>query len=143
MTYLGLAFGPSLAGWLTQTISWRAAFYINVPIGVVALAAGQLVHPVAVPPETAETFDFSGALVFMVGLVPLLLRSTWDTPGAGYPGSRDAAGRQPVVAGCVRAPGTPHPLPDARPVAVSAAGFLGLGGRRNPQLYLHGHASVS
>src|SRR6201987_6399833 len=29
--------GPTLGGWLTDTYSWRYAFYINIPIGMLAL----------------------------------------------------------------------------------------------------------
>src|ERR1700746_2090924 len=29
--------GPTLGGWLTETYSWRWAFYINIPIGVLAI----------------------------------------------------------------------------------------------------------
>src|SRR5438309_4422595 len=29
--------GPTLGGWLTDTYSWRWAFYINIPIGVIAM----------------------------------------------------------------------------------------------------------
>ena len=29
--------GPTLGGWLTDTYSWRYAFYINIPIGIAAL----------------------------------------------------------------------------------------------------------
>ena len=37
--------GPTLGGWLTDTYSWRWAFYINIPIGVVAiLMLLQFVH---------------------------------------------------------------------------------------------------
>ena len=38
MTYLGLAFGPALGGWLAHTFGWRSAFYVNVPVGAAALA---------------------------------------------------------------------------------------------------------
>src|SRR5229473_2142885 len=40
MTYLGLTVGPSLGGFLAQHWSWRAIFYINVPVGAVALLLG-------------------------------------------------------------------------------------------------------
>ena len=38
MTSLAIIAGPLLGGWLVQTVSWRAIFYINVPIAVATLA---------------------------------------------------------------------------------------------------------
>ncbi len=73
MTYLGLMVGPSLGGFLTQRISWRAVFYINIPVGLLAL----ILSIVFVPAFSSETkegkFDFRGAAVFMAGLISLLL----------------------------------------------------------------------
>src|ERR1700760_1157730 len=45
MTLFGLAallapvVGPTLGGWITDNYSWRWVFYINVPVGLIALAA--------------------------------------------------------------------------------------------------------
>jgi MFS transporter, DHA2 family, multidrug resistance protein len=45
MTLFGLAallapvIGPTLGGWITDSYSWRWVFYINVPVGLLALAA--------------------------------------------------------------------------------------------------------
>ena len=37
--------GPTLGGWLTDTYSWRYAFYINIPVGLLALVMiGRFVH---------------------------------------------------------------------------------------------------
>lgn len=72
MTYLGLAIGPALGGWLAQTFTWRAVFYINVPVGAVALAAGMFFIPKAARQSSEERFDYLGAALFMVGLVALL-----------------------------------------------------------------------
>ena len=37
MTYLGLITGPSLGGWLAEYYGWRSVFYINLPVGLIAL----------------------------------------------------------------------------------------------------------
>jgi MFS family permease len=37
MTYLGLTVGPSLGGWLTSRYGWEAVFYINIPVGLLAV----------------------------------------------------------------------------------------------------------
>ena len=41
---LGPIFGPALGGWLTDNLSWRWVFYINLPIGILAVAGGLRVH---------------------------------------------------------------------------------------------------
>ena len=73
MTYLGLTVGPSLGGWLTQLFSWRAVFYINVPVGIAALVLSWLFVPQDHLGERKENFDLAGATLFTVGLVALLL----------------------------------------------------------------------
>jgi EmrB/QacA subfamily drug resistance transporter len=74
MTYLGLTVGPSLGGWLTQAISWRAVFYINVPVGLLAFTLSLVFIPAEKPGAAhVERFDWSGALLFSAGLVALLL----------------------------------------------------------------------
>jgi DHA2 family multidrug resistance protein len=65
--------GPVLGGWLTDTFVWRAVFYINVPIGVIALllATGELV---GAPLNYTKT-DWTGLtlLVLAVGSLQLVL----------------------------------------------------------------------
>ncbi len=73
MTYLGLTVGPSLGGWLTQTFSWRAVFYINVPVGLLALGLSYFFIPNDSPAESEKRFDFPGAALFLAGLTALLL----------------------------------------------------------------------
>lgn len=72
MTYLGLTVGPALGGWLASIFGWRIVFYINVPIGMVALWLSQHFIPHDTPEKVTEQFDMPGALVFIIGLVTLL-----------------------------------------------------------------------
>jgi EmrB/QacA subfamily drug resistance transporter len=73
MTYLGLTVGPSLGGWLTQALGWRAVFYINVPVGAAALFLGMRFIPKDSPAEARQHFDLPGAAVFLAGLTLLML----------------------------------------------------------------------
>lgn len=73
MTYLGLTVGPSLGGWLTDQFSWRAVFFINIPVGLLGLMLSLRFIPIEEKRKRTEPFDFSGAFVFMAGLVSLLL----------------------------------------------------------------------
>lgn len=73
MTYLGLTAGPSLGGWLAQSISWRWVFYINLPVGLFAIWLSLRHIPSDKGSENPERFDLLGAGAFMAGLVMLLL----------------------------------------------------------------------
>jgi len=54
--------GPTLGGWLTDTYSWRYAFYINIPIGILALfMISRFVHdPVYIRNAKPGAFDNLG-----------------------------------------------------------------------------------
>ncbi len=73
MTYLGLTVGPSLGGWLTELISWQAVFFINLPVGAIALLMSWKFIPMDSGGEVREPFDGFGAILFMAGLTSLLL----------------------------------------------------------------------
>jgi DHA2 family multidrug resistance protein len=69
--------GPTLGGWLTDTYSWRYAFYINIPIGILALF--MINRYIFDPPHITETkvplFDRIGfgTLVVWTGLLQVVL----------------------------------------------------------------------
>jgi EmrB/QacA subfamily drug resistance transporter len=73
MTYLGLTVGPSLGGWLADALGWRAVFYINVPVGLLALALALIFIPKDAPSDSGKRFDVAGAVVFLAALIMLLL----------------------------------------------------------------------
>jgi DHA2 family multidrug resistance protein len=70
---LGPIIGPTLGGWLTDTYNWRWVFYINVPIGAIAIAALSIfAHET---PHYRRGFDFFGfaMLSLAVGSLQLML----------------------------------------------------------------------
>jgi EmrB/QacA subfamily drug resistance transporter len=66
------AAGPIVGGLLVQHINWEACFYINVPVGIIALVFGLLVLRETPPSPAARSFDIpgiallSGFLFFLV-----------------------------------------------------------------------------
>jgi EmrB/QacA subfamily drug resistance transporter len=75
----GLAsiFGPTLGGYLTDHWSWRACFYVNVPVGAIALTALYLEFPHMKPRKSEHQIDWAGFALLIATFVPLLLALTW------------------------------------------------------------------
>jgi len=64
---LTTALGPVLGGWLTDAWSWRAIFFINVPVAAVAVAIA-LWHMPESHDRTADRVDWAGGALAIVGL---------------------------------------------------------------------------
>jgi EmrB/QacA subfamily drug resistance transporter len=77
----GLAsiFGPTLGGWLTDNWSWRACFWVNLPVGAVAVAAIYFEFPHMKPRGSTKRLDWAGFATLIGTVVPLLLALTWAT----------------------------------------------------------------
>ncbi len=72
-------FGPTLGGWLTDNWSWRACFYVNLPVGAIALAAIHFQFPHMKPRGSQRQLDWAGFATLIGCVVPLLLALTWAT----------------------------------------------------------------
>src|SRR4030095_16345027 len=72
-------FGPTLGGWLTDQWSWRACFWVNLPVGAVAIAAIYFEFPNMKPLAAARRLDWPGFATLIGCVVPLLLALTWVT----------------------------------------------------------------
>jgi EmrB/QacA subfamily drug resistance transporter len=72
-------FGPTLGGWLTDHISWRAVFYVNLPVGLIAIAAIYFQFPELHPEGVERRLDWAGVISLILCIVPLLLALTWVT----------------------------------------------------------------
>src|ERR1700678_603211 len=66
----GPVLGPVLGGWLTQAYSWRFVFYINVPIGVIALF-GMTAFFSETPRHTTAKLDWFGFGTLSLGIAAM------------------------------------------------------------------------
>lgn len=127
--------GPVVGGYLTDNLSWRWIFYVNVPVGAIAIAFVALTMPQVrlAARKTWRDIDIAGAALLSAGLVPMLI---------GVSITRDHAWTSPEVLGLlalsavaliafvlverrVREPLVPLALFRNRTFAVAcAAGFL-------------------
>jgi EmrB/QacA subfamily drug resistance transporter len=70
--------GPTAGGWITDHSTWRWVFYVNLPIGVIALLVLIFLMPTLRSRNTGKvSIDYLGATLLIAGTVPLLLGFTW------------------------------------------------------------------
>jgi EmrB/QacA subfamily drug resistance transporter len=70
---MALAIGPVLGGFLTQDVNWRAIFFINPPIAVVAVAVTLFAARESRDETVDRTVDIPGIAAITVGLTALVL----------------------------------------------------------------------
>ncbi len=68
---IGPILGPILGGWLTETANWRWVFFVNLPVGVLSLAA--LVAFLPRRPQRKRPFDIAGFLLLALALTAFQL----------------------------------------------------------------------
>lgn len=73
---LGIVVGPTAGGLIIAALSWHWIFFVNLPLGLLALFAIWRYVPPLRPKPNHERFDFLGAAVFGAGLLALLLALT-------------------------------------------------------------------
>jgi len=84
--------GPLLGGFLVETISWRWVFYVNMPIGVLAVLV--VVFRLQLhTPQQRHAIDYAGAALLTAGVSALILVTTW--------GGNEYAWDSPVIVGLV------------------------------------------
>jgi EmrB/QacA subfamily drug resistance transporter len=70
---LGNALGPLIGGILTDALSWRWIFFLNVPVSAFAVLVTYRLVKVAEPAESERRIDYAGVATISVGLVSLLV----------------------------------------------------------------------
>ncbi|HEY9721998.1 MAG TPA: MDR family MFS transporter [Oscillatoriaceae cyanobacterium] len=92
MSVFGLSsiIGPLLGGWITDNWGWRWCFYVNMPVGVLALVTAGFALP-RMPFRHYHKVDYTGAGLLIAAAVPMLLAFSWG-------GTQYAWSSAPVIA---------------------------------------------
>ena len=91
VSMFGLAsiIGPVTGGFITDNLSWRWIFYVNIPLGVVAIVVMIVSLPHFKGEPIKRAFDYFGMAALIIAIVPMLLAFSW----AG----RDYAWSSPLI----------------------------------------------
>lgn len=95
-TGMSTALAPALGGWLINTLSWHAAFLINLPLAVISLVITLRYVPES-RRERQQRLDVTGMLLVIVGLGAL----TYGLIRAGEAGFGEVRSLGPILVGIV------------------------------------------
>lgn len=93
LSFIGAAFpiailvGPLAGGLITDAWGWRWVFWINIPVGLVALTLALIAVP-HIAGRPARRFDIAGALVLGVTVTALVLAASWASTHESGSGTR-------------------------------------------------------
>ncbi|SDS43660.1 DHA2 family efflux MFS transporter permease subunit [Microlunatus soli] len=69
--------GPLLGGWFTESLSWRVGFWLNIPLGAVAILSALFFLKLPKHDQQRPTIDVWGILTMAVAVSSLILATSW------------------------------------------------------------------
>ncbi|ALZ99161.1 MDR family MFS transporter [Corynebacterium glutamicum] len=89
---LSAVLGPLLGGWFTEGPGWRWAFWMNIPLGIIAI--GVAIYFLDIPKKSVKfRWDYLGTFFMIVAATSLILFTTWG--GSQYEWS------DPIIIGLI------------------------------------------
>jgi EmrB/QacA subfamily drug resistance transporter len=80
------AIGPVTGGWLVEHVSWRAVFFLNVPLAAVVLMLSLRYMNESRDPSRTSRIDWAGAALAVIGLGGVVFGLLeWPPLGSGHP----------------------------------------------------------
>ncbi len=80
---LSSVIGPTIGGYLTDSLSWHWVFFVNIPLGLLVIFLFIRFFPHLKPDNLKHTIDFRGLIGLVLTVVPFMLALTWG--GTEYP----------------------------------------------------------
>jgi EmrB/QacA subfamily drug resistance transporter len=85
-TAITTAIGPVTGGWLIEHVSWRAAFFLNVPLAILVVLLSMRFMSESSDPSRSSRIDWSGAVLAVLALGgPVFGLIEWPPRGATHP----------------------------------------------------------
>ena len=81
---LSSVIGPTLGGFITDSISWNWVFFVNIPIGVPVLLLIAFLFPAIKPEVENRKHDYAGMVTLVLAVVPILLALSWGGVQYGW-----------------------------------------------------------
>jgi EmrB/QacA subfamily drug resistance transporter len=88
---IGSVGGPVLGGLIVSTVGWRWIFFVNLPLGVVAVTAAYRLLPGSAP-QPGRRLDRRGLMLLSSGVAALVYGLSEAGSGGGFGGPRTLAG---------------------------------------------------
>ncbi len=74
---LSAIIGPTLGGFITDTLSWHWVFFVNIPFGIAVIILFILFFPQIRPDNRKHQIDFAGVITLTLSVVPGMLALSW------------------------------------------------------------------
>jgi EmrB/QacA subfamily drug resistance transporter len=80
---LSSVIGPTLGGFITDSISWHWVFFVNIPFGILIIGLFVFFFPNLRPDNLSHKVDYAGVVALILAVVPAMLALSWA--GVDYP----------------------------------------------------------